>query len=177
MPSSWSRVWITWPRPRLAPPPWPPTPIPPPIDWDSSPEAWPQPRPAGNQCLGWHDKTSPFSPPAAQSYPWRDTPSFLLWLSSLDLRQSTACWCTKIVIIIGKSSKIHDETNHSHLQELVDLVGQLVDDGGVCLLGDLLLGLLGDELVVAGAARGELQQEVWPLLVASHASHTVLECE
>ena len=43
-----------------------------------------------------------------------------------------------------------------YLQKLVDLVGQLVDDGGVCLLGDLLLGLLCDELVVAGAAGGEL---------------------
>ena len=37
-------------------------------------------------------------------------------------------------------------------QRLVDLVGQLVDEGGVCLLGDLLLGFLGDELVVAGTA-------------------------
>ena len=43
-----------------------------------------------------------------------------------------------------------------YLQKLVDLVGQLVDEGGVCLLGDLLLGFLGDELVVAGAAGGEL---------------------
>ena len=53
--------------------------------------------------------------------------------------------------------------------------GQLVDEGGVCLLGDLLLGFLGDELVVAGAAGGELQQEVRPLLVTSHAPHTVLQ--
>ena len=62
-----------------------------------------------------------------------------------------------------------------YLQKLVDLVGQLVDEGGVCLLGDLLLGFLGDELVVAGAAGGELQQEVRPLLVTSHAPHTVLQ--
>ena len=42
----------------------------------------------------------------------------------------------------------------AYLQKLVDLVGQLVDDGGVCLLGDLLIRFLGDELVVAGAKCG-----------------------
>ena len=61
-----------------------------------------------------------------------------------------------------------------HLQEVVYLGGQLIDHTAGLLRPHVLLRLAGDELLVPGAARGELQQEVRSLLVAGQAAETIL---
>ena len=61
-----------------------------------------------------------------------------------------------------------------YLEELVDLGGELVDHGAGDLGLYLLLGPLHHQLLVPRAPGGELEQEVRPLLVTSHAPETVL---